>query len=126
MVFSLMDTISEKVEIAFNIVDALPGPNLVSGPLRITCGKVQVFAGAISFVVHYGASLFAQDGVKERMLEARALKSLEIACHGLLNVIRGIAATCFMGLFLLLFYDIPGWHILEYRDINYYFSVIPA
>lgn len=126
MVFSVVDSICQKGEMGLSIVDAMIfGPNLISGPARVLAGKVQAFGGALSFVVHYGASLLTADPAKERILEAKAVKSLEIIGHGLLNIIRGIAATCFLGLFLLLFYDIPGWHILQYRDIDYYASQVP-
>lgn len=106
---------------------AIPFVNLVSGPIQIVYGKIQVILGAGSFFLHYGFSLAQSDKEKERILEAKAIKSLEYVGHGVLNIIRGIAVIFFLGLPILLIYDMGcKCKILRYRKISYYKNLIPV
>lgn len=125
MVFAVLDSARQTIDNLFKVAGAIPLLNLAVGPLQIVYGKIEIVVGAGSFFAHYGSSLIQRDPLVARKLEAKAIKSLEIVAHGILDIIRGIAVYFFLGIPLLLFYDLPGFQILKSRKVEYYERYIP-
>lgn len=107
----------ETVESCLNWMGYIPVVGTFSACVRYSLGDAQLTVAIAIGAINYVGSVFAANEERQHDLESRAVKSLEYAVHGCLNMGRAfLEFVPFVSLVTCVPYDVMGRKWLVYTD----------
>lgn len=109
----------ETVEKFLNVLGYIPVVGSFSACARYSYGELQFTMAVAISAINYVGSVFAENEEKQRKLESRAVKSLEYAVHGCLNMGRALLEILpLVSLATCLPYDLMGRKWMVYTNLT--------